>query len=389
MTAEHAPLDESATLTDWEWLGLHSSFNLADGHAHYPMPEGLEAILATMPGLLERIEERTQQEYEAETARRFFEVAGQQYIDRPPLMFHYSSSVSIEMAAKALVETGRKKALLLSPTFDNIPLLLRRAGMNLRPLREDDIDDTAGDLTASSLDSGDVVFLVLPNNPTGWIPTQSTVERLVRRIADVGATLVIDFSFRFYSRLHLWDQYELVRSVPGLDWILLEDTGKTWSLAEMKVGMCSCSSSLRPVLESVTSELLLNVSPFTLSLLSRMMAFDLGQSGQTPDRRLHAAGIVDINRQALRSVLADSAWAIASPASEISVEWIRLPSRRAVGLCNRLSRAGVTVLPGGPFFWDRKKAGNGYVRVALAREPRYFSAAVAFLKSRLLVEGII
>ena len=44
---------------------------------------------------------------------------------------------------------------------------------------------------------------------------------------------------------------------------------------------------------------------------------------------------------------------------------------------------GVSVLPGTGFYWSTPSRGEGYVRVALAREPQMFAAAMLQLREAL------
>jgi aspartate/methionine/tyrosine aminotransferase len=373
-------LQEQSSLTEWEWRGLHESFNLADGHAHYRLPPWSHEHLRSLPSALLDIDSKPQIEYERKFLQAFFNIAGQSSPGKRPAC-HYSSSISIEMAAKVLFAIGARTVGVISPTFDNIPALFVRSGLRLVPIREDNI--LTGGLTEVQLSNLDAVFLVLPNNPTGWLGNQATLQQVITLVASARKVLVVDFSFRFYSDLHVWDQYKFVGSLPNFDWILLEDTGKTWPTAEMKIGFASCSERLHPTMAEVSGELLLNVSPLALYLATGLIETEVKIAGMAAGREIHAANLVARNRRVLRNLLADVNVSIHRQQAKISLEWLKLPQRTAVKIANALFRRGVAVLPGGPFYWDDRELGNSYLRIALAREPTYFEAAARALATAL------
>lgn len=378
MNRDTALRDNIQTLTDWERQGLEATYNLADGHAHFRLPAHLPSLRSGVSEFIDSAGRATQGQLELEFARAFFALAGQTAPAIAP-SFHYSCSTTIDMAAKALAALGKRRVAILTPTFDNIPLLMRRVGLDVIPLYEEQL---AADerLPERVIAECDAVFLVLPNNPTGWLPEEAIVRSVAEQLAAARRTLLIDFSFRFYSGLNLWDQYSFITAADGLDWILIEDTGKTWPTAEMKVGFCSCSENLRPAMENISAELLLNVSPFALSLLTALIKAEPADVGRSNSQQLACSEIARENRLALRSAIDGLPLQIESRGSEISVEWLRLPQPAAVKVCDQLTDAGVSILPGGPFWWSDRDRGDDYLRIALARETDYFARGAVALR---------
>jgi aspartate/methionine/tyrosine aminotransferase len=373
------------TLTDWQMTGLNNTFSLADGHAHHRVHTEAQASLTPRLAHMLFDVEGPQGLFEQRFAHRFYELAGQTVPPDAELAFHYSASVSTDCAARALADTGVRRVGLITPTFDNIPMLLGRAGLDLVPLEERSFW-TEASYRRDRLRGCDAVFLVVPNNPTGFEPEQTAFVDLVGMIAEHGLTLVVDSSFRFYSRLHLWDQYRVVAEAgPSLDAVFLEDTGKTWPTAELKVGLTCAFGALREPLRATTREVLLNVSPFTLQLLTELIAAD-GRARATTEVDPHSCQVIAQNRSELRRLIGGvDQVQVDSEASLVSVEWLRVPAGTATATCAWLERRGVSVAPGNLFYWDRPH-NDEHLRVALARPPVYFEQAaarlVALLQSR-------
>jgi aspartate/methionine/tyrosine aminotransferase len=370
------------TLTDRQISSLSNTYNLADGYArHQPHPDGVRSLVPKLPGLMFDLDGTQQRLAEREFLSTFYDLAGQTPPPASGLAFHYSVSVSIECAARALVDIGFRRVGLITPTIDLIPLLLRRAGLQLVPLEETKFWADAA-YRRDQLRRCECLCLVVPNNPTGFEPDQATFLDAVGAAADQGLALMVDFSFRFYSRLHRWDQYDTIASSwPTLNAVFLEDTGKTWPTAELKVGFSCALGSLRAPLRDATREVLLNVSPFTLRVLTELINADLNlrrQSLADP----HSCQVIAENRRELRQRLGGVNVVVDSQDSLVSVEWLRLPTSTGAQTCAWLEAQGVSVLPGESFYWDRSD-GARHVRVALARSPAYFREAAAALTTLL------
>jgi len=110
--------------------------------------------------------------------------------------------------------------------------------------------------------------LVCPNNPTGQELTREQVAKVVELCQKKHLLLIIDFSFRFLSDFRKWDQYELLLK-SGIEFVCLEDTGKTWPTMELKIGILMASEGIYASLEVITDDMLLNVSPIIFLLLTK------------------------------------------------------------------------------------------------------------------------
>jgi aspartate/methionine/tyrosine aminotransferase len=199
---------------------------------------------------------------------------------------------------------------------------------------------------------------------------------------------VVDFTFRAYSSLHTWDQYQLATTVPNLKCLLIEDTGKVWPAADLKVGILAASRQLKRQAAAVSDELLLNVPSPTLDLLTELVSVETARTKYQhgPAAKHRSAEIVALNRQFLRSALESLPLSIPFIDSTISVEWIRLPELWSSShLAFDLAQSGVAVLPGAQFFWDDPAKGERWIRVALMRDPSTFKDGVIALASSIQI----
>jgi aspartate/methionine/tyrosine aminotransferase len=262
------------TLSEYERLALTSRINLSDGHARMPLSNTQREILHATLGLFDTAVGRHQKEIESEFLRHFFKCASQ---DPSANNLHRFLTFSASSAIKMVAQYCRIQQLsvcLLEPCFDNIVHILRTEGVRVAPVREEDVCDVA--LISARLSPGTALWLIQPNNPTGFCLEPDQFERLIHAAAERHATIIIDFCFRLFAdTLRGWDQYLALRE-SGVTFVCIEDTGKTWSLADTKVGITVCSADSAPLIYRLHDELLLNVSPLHLMLLTEFYQTHLG-----------------------------------------------------------------------------------------------------------------
>jgi aspartate/methionine/tyrosine aminotransferase len=223
----------------------------------------------------------------------------------------------------------------------------------------------------------DALFLVDPNNPTGFTllsEGRPAFEEVVRFCVDHGKLLIIDRCFASFALMdgsaRWFDIYDLLES-SGVSYIVIEDTGKVWPLQDAKCAILMASRDIYPAIYDIHTSVLLNVSPFTLNMLTRYLR-DSENDGFASVRN-----VISTNRTELGLALAETPVQLTQPRVNVSVAWLDI-SRLGVDSVNfqrKLVARDVYVLPGTYFFWNERHKGNRYVRVALAREPRMFRAA--------------
>jgi DNA-binding transcriptional MocR family regulator len=168
-----------------------------------------------------------------------------------------------------------------------------------------------------------------------------------------------------------YDMREICEAT-GIDYIIIEDTGKYWPLQDLKIGLIACSQSLFDKLNDIHTDLLLNVSPFVLNMLKEFIRIEL---------RLERRPVVEViagNRIVLRKALESRGLKPYNRNSTVSVELIDTSTLNvdSTSICEVLKAGGVITLPGKQFFWTGNELGQRYLRVALARAPEFFENSV-------------
>jgi aspartate/methionine/tyrosine aminotransferase len=368
-------------LTQYERIGNNCELNLTDGHAHQFQDPAQRSIVRRLPDLYMESEQVHQHEIEAEFRRAFYQLAGQNSAVRHPwTMLSYSASMSIDIIAAFLSEAGMSVGLV-QPCFDNLAALLRRRGVPLVRIPEGTVAGNRTGPRLYDLLSGstgpDALFLTLPNNPTGFALGPAEFERLARMCAATDTILIIDWTFRFFEQYESWDQYAVLART-GVDYICVEDTGKTWPTLELKCSILATNARLYTALALPHEDMLLNVSPFVLRLLLAYLEDARSRGLDATVRHL-----VGVNRRALHRALRGSVLVVDRPDRTISVEWVRIESDtvRSLDVVALLDGVGVAILPGDHFYWDEPALGCDHVRFALSRDATLFAMACERLRT--------
>lgn len=361
----------AAKLTALENRAILGGLNVSDGHPRMPLTRGQQAIMSELGEMYEEAAKRPFDDIENEAHRAFLHGLGQRHapVGTGRLLSCYSSSVAMDMVARALAQrTGR--VATIHPTFDNIPDLLKARGLDLVPLPErwfeDGIDELPPDVGA--------VFVTTPNNPTGWVLSRDALARLASWCAGTGRLLVMDTCFRGQDTRAQYDTYEVLLD-SGVEWVVIEDTGKLWPTLELKAGFLGWGANTRLEIVDAFEDVLLSVSPLVLMLIARL-AQDAAAGGYAELARL-----IGGNRRRLRQIVEPAGLRVKAPGSRISVAELRLPD--GIGTSARLYEAllehDVHVLPCDAFHWADPEAGKRDVRVALARTPGEVTTAAKAL----------
>lgn len=365
--------DFAPTSTTRERSSFAGIINLADAHCRQPLAPAQRRIVDRLPQFFIEAQQRSQLELEEEFIAAFLRLAGEAVpADTSRHLLSYSASSAITMLASHCARSGKRVALL-EPAFDNIPSILRRERVELERVRESDCA-VYGAAAAAAATDAEVVWLVSPNNPTGWTLDQAQLGELAQECQRRGRTLVLDMSFRFFApQLVSWSQYEVLDDC-GVSYVVLEDTGKTWPTNEMKVALTVCSADMFPDLYRLHDDLLQSVSPFHLRVLTELIR----------ETRVMGSGvglIAQRNRAILREVLAPAPLSFRTAMTDpISVDWLSITAPfGADELVTEAMRSGVHILPGANFFWQEPQLGAKLVRIALARDPDYLRAGAEIL----------
>lgn len=366
-------------LTRFEIEGLDGGLTLADGHAsHEPLP-ALEQVIEEQPALWHEARKLSARKHLARLVAAWAKMSGEPAAIDTPYFVAPTASNSIDIVVKALSARGMRTSLV-TPTFDNLALLARRSRVDLHAVQHEElIADPVGVVTG--LSSGDALFLVDPNNPTGISVNSETLDELLAASAWRGVSLIIDRTFRYYGAKAEKDLIGRLRRA-GTSFVVIEDTGKTWPTQDRKASQVFFSPDWNSSLRSIYEEIYLCPSSADVALFTRL--FELESELGFP---ASLTELVQQRRNRLRAVLADSPVSVApeSLSSSLPVEWIDISATGLVDidLVKRIeARTGVHVLPGAPFYWSNSiDAPRNRVRVSLLRPEAVFDQSLQRLSA--------
>ena len=155
----------------------------------------------------------------------------------------------------------------------------------------------AGPDPLAGLGELDAVMTANPNNPTGPCSAAPALRRLADACADRGAILVIDACFRAFDTRTQYDSYAVLDE-SGVEYVVIEDTGKLWPTGGIKLGFRVTSARNRLPIVEVAADILLTAPPFATAVVEAF-ALDMAAGGLAT---LQAR--IDGNREILREELA-------------------------------------------------------------------------------------
>jgi aspartate/methionine/tyrosine aminotransferase len=363
-------------LTGFEIDTLQHAFNLTDGHAFRSWSPAEEAIVRRSSEFFHTIDRRLQAGLEREYIVDFLRLAKQTHDEsRTGYLMCFTASMTFEIIANWL-RRKRWSVTLIEPAFDNLADIFRRHEIPLRSFSDEFMEEPP-DTFAERLREieSDCVCLVTPNNPTGVTLSEPNLRLLSAFCAQRGKLLILDSCFRAYTpRDQVYDQYKILLD-SETDFVVVEDTGKTWPTAEIKAPFFAVSRAqgfFREIYDIYT-DFLLHISPVGIKLSHEFIR--LSQQ----DDLAHIRDVVRVNREALYRSLAGT-FLTPCEKSFASVAWLRIDAPiRSPELKQLLDRHGVYVLAGNHFYWSDHSRGDRYIRVALTRDEGVFSEAVARL----------
>lgn len=372
-------------LTQHEIQALKTRYNLADAHTHQRQSRTQGKIVQRLPDLWYESEDNRQDYYERRFIEAFFRLHKQPTAAAVgKTLLSYSASVSTIVAGLYCAQR-QKSVALVEPCFDNLVDLLRHMQTPLLPLPEHYLSQPDTIYENLRHVEADALYLIDPNNPTGFSllkDGQRGFEEVIRFCKDHDKLLILDLCFASFAlcdpRHDRFDIYELLEG-SGVTYAAIEDTGKTWPVQDAKCAMITASDNIREDIYNIHTAVLLNVSPFVLNFLTHYVEDSI------QDDFASVRDVITTNRRTARVMLAGTIMEYVDPVVETSVAWFRitLPGLGAPELQQRLLDEDIYVLPGTYFFWNQPEAGERYIRIALARRPEMFAAAMGVMREVL------
>ncbi len=367
-------------ITQHEIEALKTRFNLADAHTHQSQSADQRNIISSLPDLWYQSENQTQHQSEQEFIDAFYRFHGQYTaLERKENIYLvYAASVGMHIVSTYLSKHDMRVGLI-EPCFDNLHDLMKHMGIPMSPLDESLFYDAS--MVYENLMKNacalDAIVLVDPNNPTGFslfYENKDAFLEVVRFCQDFNKKLILDFSFSAFVKASGGERYDVyaILESSGVDYIAMEDTGKTWPLQDAKVSTILCSKELDDEIYPIITSVLLNVSPFILNIVTQYV------KASKVDGFKSVSSLLDNNREIVKKMLAGSILRYCEPQVRTSVAWFEIidPSVTADELHKHFLQYDVYVLSGRYFYWQNPDKGQRYVRLALARNTDVFTESV-------------
>lgn len=374
-------------LTQHEVEALKHKYNFADAHTHQSQSLTQLEIVKRLPELWLEAEKTKQANLNQRFIETFYQIRGIKAALQPNnIMLYYAASIATIHIANYLLKK-RLSVSLIEPCFDNLYEILMHLEIPLFPLKEELLHEP--DYIYERLQQevkGDAVFVVDPNNPTGFTllgkANRKAFETLIQFCKDYDKILIIDYCFANFLMnddvLELYDTYEILKE-SRVKYMAIEDTGKTWPIQDAKIAMLKVSDDLYEEMYTIYTAYILNVSPFILNFLTAYLLDS--QSCQFASTR----NLLNNNRKILEEFFQDSILKPLKPVGKVSVAWCEIldPHLSATQVQTILYEEGVYVLPGTYFFWNNPAQGERYIRIALARDTDNFVEGMSLIKNVL------
>jgi len=377
---------EYQDITQHEIEALTYKYNLADAHTHQSQSPTQQEIVRNLPKIWYDSEQKLQSESEQRFIENFFRIQEQHGgLKTNNTLLVYAASIGMVITANYLMKK-QMSVSLVEPCFDNLHDILEHMQIKMQPLNEEWL--YGAEKIYSHLEKNvhsDAIFLVDPNNPTGFTlfsHGRKAFEELIRFAKDKKKLLIIDFCFATFllpgKNLEVFDVYELLES-SGVSYITMEDTGKTWPVQDTKVALIKTSQDIFPEIYNIHTAYLLNVSPFILNLLTEYML------DSEKDDFASVYNLLERNREIVKKELEGSLLEFQEPKAKVSVAWLKIKDTniKSSNLQEVILKAGVYVLPGRYFYWNNPSEGEHYIRIALARNTDVFEPAIKKLREAL------
>jgi aspartate/methionine/tyrosine aminotransferase len=376
------PDHKNQSLTEHEVFGLSVKYNLADGHSYISAKKHFGAVLCNLPELWDSAVETPIPKME-----KIFKDIFADYFALPGLKDHKHFSVcptasnSIDIVG-AWARSRNFKIGLVEPTFDNLAQLLRRREVLLEAIPEDVFSDL-GLLEEVIQDRNlDAVFMVNPNNPTGFVIDAVMMKSIIELCQKLDVILILDTSFRFCHKTRI-DEYALLVE-RGASFIILEDTGKQWPTLDAKASLLSYSEDLANDIRTIYEEIYLCCSNFSLRVIIAFIEATLKKGGL---HYMHSiiANNAEIARSQLTGTLVDIEHP--HPDSSMAVIWLNIERTGLsdLELTDYLAKYDVAVLPGRYFYWNSHEVvGHDRIRIAIMKPDDQFGFSISRLKQALL-----
>ncbi|MCH2231150.1 MAG: aminotransferase class I/II-fold pyridoxal phosphate-dependent enzyme [Crocinitomicaceae bacterium] len=353
---------QESSLTEFEVKGLSKKYSFADGHAYQDIPKAFKDTFDQLSSIWQKSIKESHATLEDNFKTKFGQLMGSNaLINHNCFSICPTASNSIDITGAWLSSKGYKTGLI-EPSFDNIYLLFKRRGVDVFPIPENDFLDIVT-LRERVRENGlNCLALVSPNNPTGFKLSKEEFRELSNFCKEENLMLVLDTTFRFFAN-EVYDEYSIILH-DNIDFVVIEDTGKTFPTLDLKVSLMVYSNSITREMRLLYEEIYLCTSKISLSLLSELV---------TITHRVGWDEIIwnDLNfrKQKLIEAVEGTGLKIveSSGRCNLPVVWLSTEDTQLTGLelYEFLEQYDLFVLPGRMFYWNSPSANQYFIRMSL------------------------
>lgn len=287
---------------------------------------------------------------------------------------------AIACAFLGLVEPG-DEVVLLEPYYDSYRACASLVGAVPRfvPLHTPEFRWRREELAAAFGPRTRLVVVNTPHNPTGRVFSREELTEIAVLCAEHDALCLTD---EVYDRLVYDGEHVSMATLPGMRerTVVLNSTGKTFSLTGWKIGYATGPADLVAALRAAHQYLTFAVAtPFQHAMVRALNA----PEAYFTELRQEYRGRRDFLVEALRA----TGFRVRPPAGTYFVlaEIGPLGWDDDVAFCRHLvTRAGVAAVPPSVFY-ENREAGRGLVRFAFCKRPETLEAAAERLRGADLV----
>ena len=193
----------------------------------------------------------------------------------------------IDLLLRLFTRPGRDSIITLPPTYGmyKVSAQIQRVGIKEIPLNTD-LQPNLGLLLAEIKETDKILFLCTPNNPTGNLLEEETIEILLQAFPGI---LVIDEAYIDFSSRPSW--IEKLAQYPRL--VVIQTLSKAWGLAGLRIGMAFADPDLVDWLGRIKP-------PYNISSINQELA--LAQL-KRPEEKEQWVEQIKTSRRALRQGL--------------------------------------------------------------------------------------
>ena len=370
-------MPDKITFTERQAFDMH--YNLADAQVYVQLDDKLRGVMHNLSGLAEQAYATGIEELKAsflETYCGFYDLPIRN--DAVRTLFCYSATIALEITANVIRTAdrfARKNIALLHPTFDATYYICQRHDLHIFSVSQTALKDSGelrGILEQANIEA---LFLTVPNNPTGEVLSREELQAVCDICKSLDILLVVDACFRFYWNHQVFDHYAILID-SGVEYIVIEDTGKLFNVLDIKVGVMRYRTTVDKAIEDIHLDFVLNVPRLSLVVLRELLA------NASDYRQRIFADLTQRRQQLAQAASGMGCQIISQPYVPVALAQFThdIDDKR---LEKHLQRQSVAVLSARGYYWHDPAQGKNKLRIALLRETDYFTNGLARLSQAL------